>query len=126
MIQLTFSFDSPEKAAAFLALKGATGASQSTPVADQNALASTKRAPKTTKQAKVVEETNDELDFGDEEEDEKALVIPYTLTDMMNAFKAYAAKTSRDKAGAILKKYKVKSVRELPEQHYNAVMDLIS
>ena len=46
----------------------------------------------------------------------------HTLDDVLDAFKAYAAKHSRDKALAILKKYKVKAVKDLDESKYAEVL----
>lgn len=45
-----------------------------------------------------------------------------TLDEVIKAFQEYAAKHSRDKAGAILAKYKVKSVRNLPPEKFPEIL----
>lgn len=47
-------------------------------------------------------------------------------THIIPAFQAFAKKHSREKAGAVLTKYKVKSVRDLPEAEYGKILRLLA
>ncbi len=68
-------------------------------------------------------ETED-LGFEDEEpEDEEKEV---TIDQIRAAFQAYARKHTRDKAAAVLAKYKVKSVNDLPKDKYAEILGKIS
>lgn len=80
-----------------------------------------------------VEEDGDNEEEAEEKEKpikaKKAAVskgkTPKALTlegDLIPAFKKYAVKFSREKAGKILKKYKVDSVRDIPVSKFEAVM----
>lgn len=69
----------------------------------------------------------DDVDLGfgpgdDEGKEEAAL----TLTEVIAGFKKYAAKNSREDAGKILKKFKVKSVQDIPAEKYPAVMEALN
>lgn len=69
------------------------------------------------------EETTDEGDggFGDDDtttDDEPTV----SLEDCIKALKGYATKHDRPAAMAVLKKFKVKSVQDLDEEHYPALL----
>lgn len=49
-----------------------------------------------------------------------------TLDDVIAAFRAYAAKHSREKAAAVLKKLDVKSVRDIPAEKYDGVLKVLN
>lgn len=72
-----------------------------------------------TEEESEEEETEEESE--DEDADEAEDDGP-SLEDMVSAFQKYAKKTSRDKAAAVLKKFKVKSVRDLKAKDYKAVL----
>jgi hypothetical protein len=74
-----------------------------------------------TAAAKPPEDENFDLGFGEETEPE-AEAASHTLEDVIDAFKAYATKNSREKAGAILKKFNVKSVRDLKPDQFGKVL----
>lgn len=82
-------------------------------------------AAPTNDDALEAEDEDTPLDMGfDASEDEEAGALK-TLTlkdDIIPAFKAYAKKHSYAEAGAVLKKFKVKSVAELPKEKYAQVM----
>lgn len=75
------------------------------------------------------EESDDEEDA--EEDDEapktkgKASAGPTLDGDIIPAFQKYANKHSRAKAAIILKKYKVKAVRDLPKAKYAEILKLL-
>lgn len=73
---------------------------------------------RTRKAAAVVEEepASDDIDLGDEEK------TPTLENDIIPAFQAYAKKHSREAAAKVLAKYKVKSVRDLPEAKFGEVI----
>lgn len=69
-------------------------------------------------------DTDDEtfgLDAADETEAEAEAVV-ITQKDIIKAFQVYATKTSREKAAKVLTKFGVKSVKDLKESQYAAVM----
>lgn len=68
---------------------------------------------------------DEELDLGDEEEEESEEEKPTLEGHIIPAFQAFAKKHSREKAGAILGKYKVKSVRDLPETEFSKILSLL-
>lgn len=79
---------------------------------------------KTTKAAKTatVENTDDETEtFGLDVEE-----TVYTQKDIIKAFQAYATEYSREKAAKVLTKFGVKSVKDLPQDQYAAVMEVLS
>lgn len=77
------------------------------------------------KAAAVAEEEDFDLGIGDDEEAaEEEKVI--TLTDVINGFKVFAKTKGRDKAAAVLKKFKAKSVQELKADQYAAVLEAIA
>lgn len=84
--------------------------------------ASTDGIEKRAKKTKVAE-PEESFDLGDDvtEEAEETL----TLDDMILAFKAYAGKHTREKAGKILTKYGVKSVRDLKPEQYSEVLAIL-
>lgn len=103
------------------------------------------RPPKSAKPAEVEEEEEDETEEGEEapgEEDEdfnfddeeeveekkpagkKKPVI--TESQIIAAFRAYASANSREAAGKILKKFGVKSTKDLTEDQYSDVLSLLT
>jgi len=70
-------------------------------------------------------EENFDLGDGESAETEAAPEKEPTLEDVIEGFKAYAGKHGREKAGAILKKFGVKSVRDLKSEKYGEVLALI-
>ena len=97
--------------------------------AAQNQVTSTptETAPKTAtkKTAKVEAAEEETFDLGDDEtetEEAAATETEYSYEDVVLAFGAYAKKTTRDKAIAVLKKFKVKGVKDLDTDQYPAVM----
>lgn len=85
---------------------------------------------KSSKKEKVEEETTDELeedgtfDLGEDEkaEEEEETDEKISQEEIVAGFQKYAKKKGRDKAGVLLKKYKVKSVYDLDEKHYEKVI----
>lgn len=95
-------------------------------------------------------EAEDDLSFGGEEEEEapeaeeteeaeeeaaeeeeapapaKKASSEQALEKVIAAFQTYVKKNSREKAGKILAKYKVKSVRDLPKEKYSEIIKLLS
>lgn len=90
------------------------------------------------------DDEEDDLDFGDEEEEDEIVPEPpkkrgrppvaakepeapagIGLSDMIEAFKGYAKKHSRDKAADLLSKYGVTSVRALKQKDYAAVLKVL-
>jgi len=94
---------------------------------------------RTTKRAAAkAEETEEEFDLdgetetteeveasADDETETEAEEEKTTLDDVVKAFQKYAAKYSREKAGKILAKFKVKSVRDIPAEKYDSVMKML-
>lgn len=69
---------------------------------------------------------DDASDDDDEEEKKPAKGKKLSLEkDILPAFQAYAKKHGRPKAAAILKKFKVKSVRELPPAKFAEALKLV-
>lgn len=69
-------------------------------------------------------EPEETFDLGESEEaetEEKTV----TLDEVIKAFQAYAKRHSREKAGAALKKFGVKSVHDLKAEQYADVMEYI-
>lgn len=50
-------------------------------------------------------------------------LVSYTLDDIIDALKKYAAKNSREKAIKVLEKFDVKSVRDIPENRFSEFLD---
>jgi len=72
-----------------------------------------------------IEETED-IDDGIGEIDEDETPTKYTLeADIIPAFQAYAKKHNREKAGKVLIKFGVKSVRDLPTAKYHEVLETL-
>lgn len=73
------------------------------------------------------EELLDENNDDDEEEKPAKKAKKLTLDgNIIPSFRAFAKKHSREKAGAVLAKFKVKSVRDLKETDYPKVLKLLS
>lgn len=67
------------------------------------------------------EETEEEEESGESEsEEEEAPSV--SLQDVIGAFQKYAKKNSREDAAKVLKKFKVKSVKDLKKDQYPAVL----
>lgn len=88
---------------------------------------------KTRASRKAVATTNDDYDLGETDEkteddsEEDTSEAALTLDgDIIPAFQAYAKKHSREKAAKVLAKYKVTSVRELPEKTWNDVLKTLN
>ena len=75
---------------------------------------------KNSKAAKSAAQETEEVDLGFEDtasEDETP-----TFADVVAAFQSYSAKYSREEAGKILRKFKVKSVKDLKPEQYKDVL----
>ncbi len=70
------------------------------------------------------EETEDDIDEAPPAKVKKAKVLSLEA-DMIPAFQAYAKKHSREKAGKILNKFKVKAVRDLPPAKFPEILALL-
>lgn len=81
---------------------------------------------KKTKKAKTAE-SEESFDLGDTtiEEITEETEPTKTLDDVITAFKAYATKHSREKAGKVLSKFNVKSVRDLKTTQYVEVLKVL-
>jgi len=73
------------------------------------------------------EESEDDLDFGDEpaKSEKKKLTLDGNIIPAFKEFVSRHGEDGRTKAGEILAKFKVKSVRDLPEEKYTDVMKLL-
>lgn len=108
------------------------GGAVATPKAEKPAKSTKaeKPAPVET-EADEVEETEIESDDADLEVEEekpaakKGKAKEISLDDVRAALKTYAAKNSRDKAIAVLKKFKVKSILDLDPAQYGEVMKVL-
>jgi len=82
-----------------------------------------KKRGRPKKEETTDEDTQEEFDLGDAEEvEEPKKMKAITEDDMIKAFKAYANEHSREKAGKILAKFGVKSVRDLKAAEYGKVL----
>ncbi len=75
--------------------------------------------------AEPEETTEEDLGFGDDETPEDEEEKEISIDDIRAAFQAYARKHTRDKAAAVLAKYKVKSVNDLPKDKYAEILGKI-
>lgn len=100
-----------------LAVLGTTGE-----VSEVSQAPSTKAAaPAGKKAAAPAAPTEPEVDLGFDTATEAAAPA-ITLEDVIKGFKEFAAKNDREKAGKILGKFGVKSVRDLKETDFEKVM----
>lgn len=88
------------------------------------------KAAKEKVEAKEKKETKTEdvdLGFGDEEKEEvQTKKLKLKLEDVIQGFKEYAQKNSREAAGKLLGKHGVTSVRDLKEAQFEKVMKDLS
>lgn len=78
-----------------------------------------------TKKTRSSKTAEADLGFGEEETEEDAEEELPTLDEVIDSFKAYAAKHSREKAAKVLGKFKVKSVKDLDESVYSDVLEAL-
>lgn len=69
----------------------------------------------------LASDDGDDLDVDTDEEE----TSEYTIDDVLTALRAYSKKYSREKAAAVLKKFNVKSVKDLEEAQYEKVMAIL-
>lgn len=81
-----------------------------------------KTALKSAKGKKAAPAAAEEEDFDLGGEEEAVEEKKITVKDMISAFKAYADANSREDAGKILKKYKVKSVHDIKPELYSKIL----
>lgn len=108
-----------------VALFNGNGKEAEAPAAAPAAEKKSKKAAKVEEPA-VVEEDEGDFDLGEEESEdageEEDAAPKITLEEVIGGFKEYAKKKGRDKAAAILGKFKVKSVRDLKSEQYAEVL----
>jgi hypothetical protein len=79
-------------------------------------------APKKAPKAEKAPEPEEDLGFEEKTEKPKEL----TQSDIIDAFRDYAEKNSREKAKAVLEKFKVKSVKDLKSEDYPKVLAILT
>lgn len=109
------------------ALENAKGINQDEPACEGSEVkAEPEKRKRRTKaemeaEAKVeAPEPEEEVDLGEVEEKKLSLE-----NDVIPAFQKYAKKYDRAKAGAVLAKFGVRSVRDLPADKYAAVLEVL-
>lgn len=132
MMQLSFQFEPmtpPKDMAARLRMAANVleGVAPKEAAKVENTEAAPKKKGRPAKtEIEAAPEVNDEdqMDFDLDAEGDDEPEAP-TLEMVSEAFKNYVKRHDKDAAFAILKKLKVKSVREIPESQYQKVLDLI-
>lgn len=124
MITVTLTFTDVESAATALAALGSTATTLTTVGA-----ATDETPTRATRRTRTKETVEVDLGYTDDETEQELTgdtQTTYTQKDIIMAFKDYATDNTREKAIQVLKKFGVKSVKDLKETDYDKVMKALS